>query len=363
MRRPNHHAEARKNRGRHDVIDQRIPAIVVQQWLVPRGINVTHTVAEGMSGARIHRCSNPGGTQFSLRRWPQGTARTRVHEVHRVVTHSRDQGCEIVPRLQASGASEDQELKSVPTVVSVGSDHWELSQWMPGDPLAVTATLDQIRRGAAAIASFHRSVRGLGTTLQRPPAALLRISRAGELDRLLPQLLDHPTPRIGDSPELSAAIDRAIRLLRPNWSEVSRRISRSMSRYASGNVQTQYVLRDVHRQHVLFDKQVVSGLIDFDAIRVDTPMTDLARWVGGFLDGSRPGVWDVAMAGYHENSPFSKERDIPSQEGLARELCYATTWIGLANWVVWVVAEKRPFPGGSRRVAARIDELIRLTAP
>ena len=121
----------------------------------------------------------------------------------------------------------------------------------------------------------------------------------------------------------------------------------------------QYVLRDVHRDHVLFDGKTVVGLIAFDAIRGDTPMTDLARWVGGFEPFNEDDLWGAAMAGYQQNSPFPQKQ--PGQtnlEQMGRDIAFATRWISLANWAIWLTIDHRSFPGGPISVAQRISKWV-----
>ncbi len=335
------------------MIDQRVPPAVIAQLLVPRSIASAELIPPGMSGAIVFHCRDRSGSESLLRRWPPDTKRSRIQQIHKVITVARKSGCSIVPLILGHDAQGQGLFYDRPW-------YWELSQWMPGEPLDDDASIDQIRSGAAAIASFHRAVRCLGVTLKPPPAATVRVLRANELDHLLPATLaQHPRSFTTDTPALSRSIGEACQLLRTDWPEASRRIARSLTRYERVDVETQYVLRDVHRQHVFFQEGTVSGLIDFDAVRVDTPMTDLARWVGSFRQGRAEAAWEAALAGYCENSPSFNQRQTDHQQVLAQQLCYATTWISLANWVIWVVSERRSFPCGPLTVATRIDELVR----
>ena len=115
-------------------------------------------------------------------------------------------------------------------------------------------------------------------------------------------------------------------MVKRKWDEVSCQIARSLSQYAERNVHTQYVLRDVHREHILFSKGQPAGLIDFDAVRVDTPSTDLARWVASFLgenmDNDR--VWDAALAGFRGENTLKSRVETEIDPGMARDLLYAS---------------------------------------
>lgn len=47
-------------------------------------------------------------------------------------------------------------------------------------------------------------------------------------------------------------------------------------------------IRDIWHDHVLFDGDRVTGLIDFGAMQIDTPATDIARLVGSLQSYSPP---------------------------------------------------------------------------
>jgi hypothetical protein len=320
-----------------------------------------------MSGALVFQCRDQQGRRYALRRWPSGTRRDRIEQIRAVVSAAHRAGCEFLPSPLGDPPAQPPlaiapettlpaSPSGLPSLITDQSLHWELSPWMPGDPLPIDATPKQIHRGAQAIARFHRAVRSMGVISQPPPAAAARVRRVKELDRLLPAALDRGAIA-SDNREMIAAVDQACWLLRHKWNEVSREITRSLSRYERVCVETQYVLRDVHRLHVLFEHHKVTGMIDFDAIRIDTPMTDLARWLGSF-PAEEP-IREAVLAGYYEDSPSSDVQARRIEEELMGELGWASPWISLANWVAWVALEDWSWPGGTGHVAARITELIR----
>jgi Ser/Thr protein kinase RdoA (MazF antagonist) len=147
------------------------------------------------------------------------------------------------------------------------------------------------------------------------------------------------------------------------WDEVAAQIVRWLNPYLSQPLYNQFVLRDVHRDHALFLDGQPSGLIDFDAIQFDTPWTDLARWTGSFLGGTheQSQVWDAAMAGFGRNHPLNQSSEFEFGRQLATHLCFASQWIGLANWLVWLILEKRTFAASSEAIAARIHGVLQWT--
>jgi len=73
---------------------------------------------------------------------------------------------------------------------------------------------------------------------------------------------------------------------------------------------------------------------------------------GGFTD-LMSAIWSRGMAGYRRICPFS-----PRQEQLSRDLVAVSTSIALANWVTWVVLERRSFSAGPGVLVRRMEELI-----
>ncbi len=344
-----------------NLIDSRLPSDV-RRILEIHQIVSTRKIAPGFSGSVVYRCdrslrgSLDDGGQFALKAWPASTERSRIEEIHRVQSRALAAGCAAVPRIHG--------------LVTVDVRHWELSSWMPGEPAAADAEPDFVRRGAFEIGRFQRAVALLGQLLQPAPAVLARLDRAAEVDRLLPPTLAAMNAGlINFPPPLASAMREARQCLNEQWPMARARIARTLADYRDLPVPNQYVLRDVHREHVLFCDREVSGLIDFDAVRIDTPMTDLARWVAGFLTGDRDrddSIWEAAMAGLAMENVLQSRNPMafgqPQMIELATAIHFATTWISLANWLIWLISERRSFPAGHNRVAQRIEELTRLAS-
>ena len=327
-----------------------IPRSIVRRWLDPLGIATIHSVPAGMSGARVFCCVSQQRAQYALKRWPRGVDQHRIDEVHQVMRASRNSGCKLVPTV-------------VESPIQTDGYCWDMLQWVPGEPLATDASLRNIQSGAAAIARFHSATLDLGVHFQVAPAVTERLSRLTKIDQQISAALD-AVPSSEMTPPLSTAVFRAAQLLRLNWNEVRPRISRSLSVHAERKVATRFVLRDVHREHILFIDGRPTGLIDFDAIRIDSPAADLARWAGSsWIDGDRgvlrdnATVWEAVLAGVRTENP-SKENYVDDTDvQLARAIARANPWISLANWLIWLTLEQRRFPAGPLAVAQRISVL------
>ena len=341
------------------------------------------------------------GHTYAVKRWPPATTAARVLDVHRVLLGGRQNGCRFLPAYQPGGDGE--------TVIRDRTGIWEVAEWMPGEPLNAQASATEIEAGASAIAYFQRSVLSFGAKLQPPPAVLARLQRVAELKPKMAAICDFPDfhgwglgptesgKMTAESVRLAEAVRAARSLMAEHWSLVAERIRVDLSRYRQRSLATQFVLRDIHRDHLLFRDGKVTGMIDFDALRVDTPTTDLSRWVMGFLapepspapepslapeprgdfpgharlseprpqrltdtdtsrfDRRRHEVWAAALAGFRQVSPFSNE-----EARLARSLLFSSVWISLANWLGWLVLEQRVFKADPGVVANRIGDLTRV---
>lgn len=302
-----------------------------------------------MSGATVLKCRADDGRAFALKAYPEGTPSRRLAEVHRVWQSAIAGGCRWLPAIDAVFSSE--------------SRTWEASTWIDGAPAMTDADESLIHKGASAIGDFHRSVADLGVRQIPSPAVAARLERLKQLDSVLPAAI--AVSQSPPSPTVADAISRASELLALKWAFVSQRLRNKLLEYANLKSHCQYVLRDVHRDHILFKGSETAGIIDLDAVRIDTPLADLARWVGDFLvdrPAQADSIWQAAMAGWDEKNVLTTSLGkLPNDLILkfAQTLHAATTWISLGNWVVWVQRERRQFHAEDGVVAERILRLTR----
>src|SRR5690606_16325809 len=85
--------------------------------------------------------------------------------------------------------------------------------------------------------------------------------------------------------------------------------------------------RDLWHDHVLFQENAVTGLIDPSAARTDTPAVDLARLLGSFLGNPSP-RWQTAFAMYSEIRGLNAE-----EQQLAMELDFSGLVLSPFTWV------------------------------
>lgn len=330
---------------------------------VPQSADASiRAVRGGLSGSAVFVCE-VGERKFAMKRWPTGTSAQRVEEVHCVVAQSQ-QTLPIVPELFRSSFASSR--------VAYEGHQYELAQWMEGtaftrlqpeDEIAAAAILADrtqsnepspailaaVERGGEAIARFHDSVRRTSGPMVPAPAVLRRLGRIEQLRRDLPKAIRNTETL---SPVLRAAskwLDRQ----GPSRLDSAHQI---LGPWISRMVPTQMVLRDVHRQHILFRDGVVTGLVDFDAVGLDTIATDLARWVGDFAEKNAdlPILMAAATRGYLRFAAISG-----CELDLASAIAEASSIVLLANWVVWAGLGQRNFSGCSDLVDRRVGDLMR----
>jgi Phosphotransferase enzyme family len=295
-------------------------------------------IEPGFSGARVWRVGTTGGDR-AVKAWPQGVTVDRIASVHRLQAIAAP----CVPLLDAIGDA---------TWMVDGDRIWESASWIPGAPLPVDATLEQILGGIRTITSFHKKVYRVHAAFGIAPAISNRISAA----RTIEQTIHQWSPSSDSS--LPSSIQNVLRLAiertRRDGPRAMRQIQESMRYHAQHPLPLSWCLRDIHREHLLDDRGQ-SGIIDLDAVRVDTPATDLSRWLGSFCvsgDGA-PQVIAAAVdrwADQMENRTFLGSAPVR----LISDLLWSTAWISLAQWSIWIGCEKRTFEVSAENLRQRI---------
>jgi len=301
-------------------------------------------VSEGLSGAVVHQCTTKHGV-FALKRWPPGTAAQRIDEIHHVQRFVGN-SLSIIPPLVPWREQE--------TRLTFGDWHFDCSRWLAGH--AFDASTDNViaavRNGAAAIGQFHRSTAGLGSEIAIAPAVVQRLSRLGELKELIPLAL-------GRSQKLTGSLRLVANHFNQAWRQHHDQSVSRLRPWSARPVPIQWVLRDVHREHVLFEGGRVTAVVDFDAVKRDTVASDLSRWVGSFMEfaADPKTLWNQAFSSYQTSNAIS-----PCEQELAGAIEEASGFISLANWVVWIAGEGRNFPGGMDAVERRVAHLLRISS-
>jgi Ser/Thr protein kinase RdoA (MazF antagonist) len=338
-------------------------AELVARFLGNDAYEFAQRIPQGLSGGSVYRCRTRFGL-FALKRWPDQASAERIGEVHRVQQWVAQQ-LPFVPRLiNACPEVSDRETDPLAlgttnreTILKIDGAHFELSTWMPGKSWGGVGNtggpeselFQALRLGADAIGRFHRQSEVLGRNEAIAPAVIRRIERLNQLQQQLPEALSRDT-------RLRGAASGAVELLAKKWRLFHQVSEAQLSPWLTRPVPTSWVLRDVHREHILFEGGQVTGMVDFDAVNQDTTATDLARWVGSFADFGHPtaSLWNAAMEGYTAQHTIT-----PCEQELAGAIEEASWYIQLANWVIWTSKGNREIPGGLDAAERRVAGLLR----
>jgi homoserine kinase type II len=295
----------------------------------------------GYSGARLWRAQTKLG-QLCLRAWPpEQPSPQQLNFIHHVLLHVHEQGLSFVPApiRTLTGA----------TFVEHDGYLWELAPWMNGvADFHVQPTRERMRAAMQALARFHLAAASSHSsdpvapspTLKRRFRELrdfLRGPAARELGRRVPD---------GRWPEMDARATRMLELVAAERDQLD-----AMLRQPLPSVPLQPVIRDIWHDHVLFDGDRVSAIIDFGAMSIDTVAVDVARLLGSLADGDAD-AWRDGIDAYEEVRPL-----VGRQLDLLTTLDRSGIVAGGLIWLRWHYLENRTFENRAG-VLARVDHFL-----
>lgn len=310
-----------------EVLGQYSPLIAKARW-TPLGS------AGGFSGARIWR-GVTAGREFVLKQHPAGASAQRLSDViHRWMKTASEAGLDFVPMIEPT--------RDGPTVVEIGGRVWDITSRMRGNA-DFQAESSNVRLFAAvtALAQLHNAWASEFST--GPCPAIMR--RLDALSRWRATLrYARPLDSRGDLVYSVAIL--AWQLL-PQLVKQTHQMLRPWTNQA---VALQPCLCDVWHDHVLFEGDRVTGIIDFAAAKVDNVAVDLARMLGSMIP-------DDVQRTKAAMDVYSRLRPSPDPE-LVRVLDQSGVVVAATNWLHWLYVERRTYSNPSA-VAGRLMELVR----
>jgi Ser/Thr protein kinase RdoA (MazF antagonist) len=276
----------------------------------------------GFSGAQVWKLHTVAGP-LCLRAASPAETGEHLRERHRLMRLARDAGLTFVPAVLDASHGD--------SAVEYAGRWWELMEWMPGVADYRDAPSEaRLRAAAHALARVHVAWRGDNALSAVCPAITRRLDavaawRAGTLlrsvaNQRLADAVNRWMPRV---PELLRDVAFPIRL--------------------------QPCLRDVWHDHLLFEGDRLTGLVDYAAVGIDSVAADLARMLGSLVADDEEG-WRVGLGAYREVTALSIE-----EERLARRLDRAGVIVALANWLRWLEEPGRRVEEG---IASRVADLL-----
>jgi len=242
----------------------------------------------GFSGARIWRSS----AGWRLKATPSASVAQPLSEIHAWMRLAG--ALDFVPRVAAAHAGV--------SVLEAGPWLWDIVSWLPGEPLLHDPTPVRLAAAGRALALVHLAWQswqprtGTCPAIERRVLALERFVPGTSRRDLLVRRLS-----VQGLDQLAIWKDRTFRL--------------------------QPCLCDIWTDHVLFEGDRVTGLIDFGSAKIDHPAVDLARLLGDCL-GGEPLRWQPLLDAYHTIRPLA-----PADHALIATLEATGAVVALLTWI------------------------------
>lgn len=302
-------------------------------WLHPN--TVVERMPAGFSGATVWKVTCRDQS-YALKRWPVGhPVHLDLSSIHQLIIQLRLDSLSAIPEVCQTTKNE--------SVLSVAGTLWDACSWQRGQPDSQPDN-SRLKSAMELLARVHVLWRtGNERRSAICPAVLLQHRR----------LYDWTTMEIEQVKQQATHVHlfcEAVNLFKKHRSQALQRLASWLHR----KVPLQPCLGDVWCEHILFEGNQVTGLIDFGGVRYDHPAQDLARLIGSYTQGDA--VRRLAALSYY--SPLT-----PELEQLTVLLDEAGAIVGVGNWLRWMVLEKRIFADQSRAIK-RLQLLVnRLSRP
>ncbi len=315
-------------------VDLHIPASFVDQTLTQFSIHSTKLAAGGLSGARVWKCQSSVLGLLCLRQWsPTHPTPARLQFIHDAIDHASAR-LSFIPRIHRDRAGNSFWL--------IKDCLWEVTQWMPGQPsYLLKPSRKKLDSAVHALAELHSIWCSCAPEQGPSPSVTQRIEMLShwlELQDLVEQVGANVR-----GPVEAAACMSTVQMLHARGPQLLQQLLRA----SQVPVTLHPVLRDVWNDHLLFDDENVSGIIDFGATRLDEPAVDLARMLGS-LHPFECDVRQTAVEDYNrKRASFTVD---PERVDL---LDRSGTLLTALQWMKWLILERRKFNADTGKLFER----------
>lgn len=259
------------------------------------------TVTPGFSGARVARVDTDAAS-YCVRCWPADMSARRLFAIHDLLRH--------VHRTAVTPVPLPLESRDGSTVVTYQNHLWQVEPWMPGRAdFTAQPTTARLTAAMHGLAAWHQSA--------------ARFNPSQEHLEWLSAASEKPSPTVearlrlliewrSELPEIEAALVaepvEAFRCLGQEITTLFRlrhlSVVSELEAVRSISVRQQPCIRDLWHDHLLFEGDRLTGLIDFGAVRTDTIACDLSRLLSSLFPDD-PLKWRTALDCYEQMCPLS----------------------------------------------------------
>lgn len=299
----------------------------------------------GFSGARLWRVTTFCGT-FCLKLWPLPTTKVTFWSLRRIHQLTHLASCfDFVPRILSP--------RSLGTyVLDQRSERcWDLSTWLPGRAdFHHYPTLARLQAALTGMARLHQvwATEAEVVPAERCPAVTRRVMRLAEADQV-DRRIEERLPLAAGS-ILRSWAQRA-------WEQFRRWLvpaQKALQTWTDRHVPLQFCLCDIWHDHVLFEGNQLTGIVDYGSVRFDNVAADLARLLGSLV-GDDAAMRAAALEAYEAHRPLRADE---------RELVSVLDWtgvvVGASNWLRWLYVDNRHFEdeaGVVKRLSALVTRM------
>lgn len=317
-----------------------VPSRVQHELLSVHGLHVRSRVQGGLSAAKLWFCSGGDRLLACLRCWPpEHPSENGLRMIHAAQQRANDSSLAFVPRVftTSTGAS----------IVHCDGSMWELTQWMPGTADYLRQpSVERLTNAVHALADLHSCWHAWMPSQGPCRAVEKRIELLAVWlndSEVLATRIQSDVSR--DEQVLCTETCQALRLFGPGLLDELRAVRKEVG-------YLQPVLRDIWSDHVLFVGNEVTGLIDYGALAIDTPATDLARLLGS-LEPEDRSLRQLALDRYRARTGFQR----PSWN-LVDLLDRSSTLLAAAQWMEWLAIQQRVFTAQRKELVVRWRALL-----
>ena len=312
-----------------------IPYIIRGELVAANAFQPVQQIETGLSGAKIWKCIDDQLRVACLRAWPiHHPSQQRLAEIHQYLQYLTNAGVSFTPTLYCSSSGN--------TIASDGRRLWELTSWLPGDANYLQApSWQRLTAAMEGLAKIHHVWSRCWSCepVCVSPTVKDRVQRLSEWES-----------KLGEASSIAGKARNAIeKLLILDTLELLRArcstIQRELRLLADQPVTLHFVIRDIWSDHVLFTGDKVTGVIDFGAARIDEPATDLVRLLGT-LEPTSQAKTRKGLDDYHR---YRRELAVEGEDIVEISweryiaLDRAATLLSAAQWMQWIVIERRDF--------------------
>jgi Ser/Thr protein kinase RdoA (MazF antagonist) len=331
--------------------------------------------SEGFSGAIVLRVvvqhsKYAVDVEYCLRGWPpESLPRERLLGLHRLLEHIHRCGVtQVAVPLRSQFGS---------TMHAEAGQFWQLEPWLPGQADFWSNPSDQrLQNAMTVLAQWHEAASRFDArdsesewfgqhASETSPTVLDRLQRiqrfrSEDVAQLRNSVAGESSLQPWGATKLAELRHLARRILDLFELSVSR-VADDLLMHRGMHFRLHPCLRDVWHDHVLFEGDQVSGLIDPSAAKSETPATDVARLLGSFL-ADADDRWDTAIAAYRSVRPLSDR-----EASLARVLDQSTVLLSGLTWLERIFVHRLHYSNPSRvlsrlrRITSRLEHLATST--